>query len=416
MTRHATDYRKLNAGISTRSFPTWAGRDPVVGLLWHSVNSDNLGIGALTQSQIAIIEGIAEELGLSPRFEVLGWLDRREPYVRGPNVHPLPLKVGHFVSYSDGLYAAARRCDFVCDIGGGDSFTDIYGFKRFAFLAWSKIIVLSAQRPLVLSPQTIGPFTRPGTRRVARELMRRCRAVVLRDDLSLPSLDGLHHATRVIAATDVAFRLPYDPPLPRYGSVRVGLNVSGLLFNGGYNRRNMFGLSVDYPALIQSLLRLFTEIVPDCQVHLVCHVITDEHEIEDDYRVARLLARSFPTAVLAPRFRSPSEAKSYIAGMDFFCGSRMHACIAALSSGVPILPLAYSRKFSGVFGALGYMHIANCQNETHDTIVEKVIDAFVNREKLRAAAATANARAAERLSAYEDLLRECLMSAARIDA
>ena len=34
----------------------------------------------------------------------------------------------------------------------------------------------------------------------------------------------------------------------------VGLNVSGLLFNGGYTHNNMFGLQTDYKALVYELI------------------------------------------------------------------------------------------------------------------------------------------------------------------
>jgi polysaccharide pyruvyl transferase WcaK-like protein len=77
----------------------------------------------------------------------------------------------------------------------------------------------------------------------------------------------------------------------------------------------------------------------------------------EDYYVCKQLARAFPRCMVAPFFYSPIEAKSYISGLDLLIGSRMHACIAAYSSGVPVFPLAYSRKFSGLFAdRLGYRH------------------------------------------------------------
>jgi hypothetical protein len=48
----------------------------------------------------------------------------------------------------------------VLDIGAGDSFTDIYGPKRFAYLWLTKAMAIARRRPLVLSPQTIGPFSK----------------------------------------------------------------------------------------------------------------------------------------------------------------------------------------------------------------------------------------------------------------
>ena len=92
--------------------------------------------------------------------------------------------------------------------------------------------------------------------------------------------------------------------------------------------------------------------------------------VEDDLTANKTLAEEFPGVIVAPRFEGPSEAKSYISGLDFFCGSRMHACIAAFSSGVPVLPIAYSRKFAGVFGSLGYDRIADAKTQTTEQIFD----------------------------------------------
>ena len=40
-----------------------------------------------------------------------------------------------------------------------------------------------------------------------------------------------------------------------------------------------------------------------------------------------MLKEEFPCAVLAPDFKNPIEAKSYISNMDVFIGARMHSTI-----------------------------------------------------------------------------------------
>ena len=44
------------------------------------------------------------------------------------------------------------------------------------------------------------------------------------------------------------------------GPVRVGLNISGLLMNGGYTGKNMFGLAADYPAVIREIVGWFASL------------------------------------------------------------------------------------------------------------------------------------------------------------
>ena len=375
-----------------------------VGLLWHSVNSSNLGVGALTAAHLAVLESVARETGCRLKFDVIGWSDSDPFYIENEKISVIPVRFRDLFNRRGNVHKALRHCDLVCDIGAGDSFADIYGLRRFISISLSKMAV--PRHRLILSPQTIGPFERWWTPYVARWLMTRCRAVVVRDHLSLTVLRDMKVRTEIIEATDVAFRLPYRPA-DTSGAIKIGINISGLLFHGGYNRQNMFQLVVDYPRLVRAVLAWFDR-QPECEVHLISHVISETAPVEDDYRVAQHLAADFPRMIVAPRFASPSAAKSYISGMDFFCGSRMHACIAAVSSGVPTVPVSYSRKFTGLFESLGYSPVADCKTESEAQILETIRSGFQQRETLKARAQSARSTADHKLLAYESLLKTCL--------
>ena len=51
-----------------------------------------------------------------------------------------------------------KESNFVGNIHGGDSFSDIYGFLRFIIEAIPDLIVLLMNKKLVLLPQTYGPY------------------------------------------------------------------------------------------------------------------------------------------------------------------------------------------------------------------------------------------------------------------
>ena len=70
--------------------------------------------------------------------------------------------------------------------------------------------------------------------------------------------------------------------------------------------------------------------------------------------------------------------------MDFFMGARMHATIAAFSAGVPVVPMAYSRKFNGLFSdTLSYSHLIDLKEDEENTILTKIKEAFSNRDNLK---------------------------------
>ncbi|GIT93304.1 hypothetical protein JANAI61_37620 [Jannaschia sp. AI_61] len=382
-----------------------------VCLILHSTRSDNLGVGALTVSEVEILRDAARALGREIEITVMDWKDSRDPYVTGPDITVRDLD-GRTMRSPSGYLAIARASDLVIDIGGGDSFADIYGAKRLQKMFFLKGLTHVAGTPLVMAPQTIGPFTKGWSKLAARLSMGRCAIVATRDAMSTKAAQDLGCA-EVIEASDVALRLPYDPPAPRApgGPVRVGLNVSGLLMGGGYTGRNEFGLTLDYPGLIRGLIAHFQ--AEGAEVHLVPHVIVRDGPMqgEDDYRASAALTKEIPGTVLAPAFASPSEAKTYIAGMDFFAGARMHACIAAFSSGVPVVPMAYSRKFEGLFGTLGYRRTVDCTAQDGAALHQAIVTGFADRDSLREEAAAALARGREKLAAYEDALRALLARA-----
>lgn len=386
--------------------PAAARRPLRVTLIGFSSRSDNLGVGALTVAQVAILRDIARDLGRAIEITIVDPRGPRRSYVTGPDIRIVDLS-RNFLIAPGGYLALARRSALVIDIGAGDSFADIYSVGRLRLMFLMKALTHLAGTPLVLAPQTIGPFTRVWSKRLARASVRRCALVATRDAMSTQALRDLGYRGPVVEASDVALCLPHDAPPPRApgGPPRVGINVSGLLMNGGYTGRNEFGIALDYPALIRGLIAYFQG--QGAEVHLVAHVLREggvspdgRREIEDDYGAARDLAATHPGTVLAPPFDTPSEAKGYIAGLDFFMGARMHACIAAFSSGVPVVPMAYSRKFAGLFGSTGYGRTVDCTADPAGIILERVRTAWEARAAVAVEVAQAAAVGRSKLDRY----------------
>lgn len=380
-------------------------REISVGLLWHGRGPGNLGIGALTVGNLISARAAAERAGLTPRFMLLEFAnDLEQPYVTGPDIDAFEITTRSMLS-PGGYAKTVRGLDCILDIGMGDSFTDIYGAKRFGFLFLSKLITQAQGVPLLFSPQTIGPFTRQPQSALAAHVMRRAVAVVARDPQSFAAVRQMAPRARAVQAIDVAFRLPFErPPRAADGFDEIGVNVSGLLFNGGYTGANEFGLQVDYAELMRQFVGRMLE-RPKTRVHLISHVTGNALPMDDDGRVADRLVAEFPRAIRVPNFPSPSAAKTYISGLDFLVAGRMHACIAAYSSSVPVAPIAYSRKFAGLFqGVLGYGFGVPTSGMSTDQALAYLIGCVDDRAPLAQAIAEGQGVVAQALKAYDDEL------------
>jgi polysaccharide pyruvyl transferase WcaK-like protein len=290
-----------------------------------------------------------------------------------------------------------QRADLVASLAGGDSFSDIYGMERLLYVSLPQILVLLLGKRLLLLPQTVGPFRSRWSQAIARFIVRRADRAYSRDHSGVEELRRLapaRHRNDFKFCYDVGLVL--DPHKPKdlevagisFSVLRrpvVGLNVSGLLYMGGYTRANMFGLRCDYAQLVKSIIRLMIT-GKSCTVLLVPHVLGTHAESDESScrRVYDELTAQYPGALGLVQGRYNQHEIKYLIGQcDFFVGSRMHACIAAASQSVPAVSIAYSDKFAGVMQSLGLSNlVADPRILEQDEILRIIDRSFEDRSNI----------------------------------
>lgn len=334
------------------------------------------------------------------------------------------LPVASWRSFLRRRYPLIRACagkDLLGNICGGDSFSDIYGLKNF-LLSWLEMVsVVLVRRQIVLFPQTYGPYRTRTAKAAARFILRHASHILSRDRESLETVRSLiGDCPRARFCPDVAFMLEavvpslleIAPPMPvPHPRCLVGINVNGLMFNGGYTRANMFGLKLDYRRFLEQLV---TSLLGNLDTHvlLIPHTFATPGRVESDPEACRKVMTSVAPQ-LAPRVHivtaeyDQSEIKGVIGLCDFFIGSRMHACIAALSQGIPAVGVAYSKKFAGVFETVGAADwVVDGRTMNNDEALAKTLDLFQRREEIRPELKRLVKEAQEQLRAvFVDLLR-----------
>ena len=302
-----------------------------------------------------------------------------------------------------------EKSDVCFDFTEGDSFTDMYGMRRFVNLTLVKTIVIRHCRRFVLGPQTHGPFESWVVKMWAKWVYKHSFAIYSRDEDSVQVVKRLGR-NDVVAVMDVAMALkPIGEKMDLDGGlVNIGVNVYGLLYNGGYTGNNQFKLTVDYKAYATALVRSLSE-NPAYKVYLIPHVITDEYDdCENDLRSCEELKASFPSATVVKGLDSPDKIKNVIAQMDMFTGARMHATIAAFSTGVPVIPFSYSKKFEGLYGSLDYGFVINGKTMTTDDAVARTLEYIERRDELKDAEQNAFPKVQEKMHLFKHGLRSML--------
>lgn len=295
----------------------------------------------------------------------------------------------YIIRCKNNLYLMDKSSSYVCvfDFTAGDSFTDIYGKERFYLRTQVKRKIIDSNVPLVLGSQTIGPFYDSEVRSYAIKVIEDSNKVFVRDSQSQQYVESICNA-KPILTTDVAFFLPYDKNKYHLDSKKkkAGFNPSGLLWLGGYTKNNQFGLTVNYQQYCRYIISSLHDM--GYEVHLILHAYYLKGQKRDDYadndRLAvETLYQEFPSAKVSPNFQTPMEAKSYISNMDLFIGARMHATVAAISSGVPVIPFSYSRKFEGLFSSLNYPFVVEGTKWDTQKAIDETIGWIVSVDTLK---------------------------------
>lgn len=305
-------------------------------VLWADQNSANLGVRVLAEGT-AVLARRAWGEDIIVEHQDFGSL------TIGTKI--TPRVAAKDLGRRDGaLKRGLRGFDVILDTGAGDSFADIYGLKRILVMAYVQHAARRVGLRVILTPQTIGPFTTVIGRAVAVFALRWASLVLTRDAASTNYSRRFKREVDA-TATDVVFALPQ--PIPT-AARDVVLNVSGLLWAGSDHVD-----SVHYQRTIRQLISQLLE--ADRSVTLLPHVLENSSQ-DNDLPALRILADEYGERVSVAIPTGLDEARSILASARVVIGSRMHACLNALSVGTPAIPLAYSRKFAPLMQDIGWPH------------------------------------------------------------
>lgn len=279
-----------------------------------------------------------------------------------------------------------RQLGLVAAINGGDGFSDIYDTKSFLSRLVDTKVAMAAGIPLVLLPQTIGPFKDKSNIKLATQIMKYAEKVYVRDDKYESELKRL--GVDYEKENDLSMYMKPQPWDIKIETNSIGINVSGLAYSNGF--RTLAGQFESYPELIDRIITYFTN--QGKIVYLIPHSYNyyNPEPYNDDLVAIRSVYERLSNkknVVLIDKDLISPQIKYVISKMSFFIGTRMHANFAAIFTKVPLFGLAYSYKFEGAFNANGldgkrqtYM-INNLAASDIDLVIKKIDSFYKQKER-----------------------------------
>lgn len=344
----------------------------------------------------------------------------------------------YFISFKNPLLMKRNKlrayieADLVLHLGL-DHYSDNGGFITVCEHSKEIIIASLLGKPIVLFAQSPGPFQSKLSSWFARKAMGCSDLVIVREEVSLQVLKeaGIKENTKITAdpaflllpsstsQIDLILRKEVGSTYTAGANGTVGLVVSGYntlslspkkswmfnLINGLYSTM-LFVLPdilvdeylriskkiFDHFTYTEStncspeVVRLIDFLVEDLDVNvlLIPHarggsMIKDVEVLERYQQEVKFKEK---VNVIRGDY-SPDEIKGIIGRCDLLISTKMHACIAAISQGIPTIAIAWSHKYRGIMRSVGQEEYVISNSIEAQKVIPKVKKAWELRTNVR---------------------------------
>jgi colanic acid/amylovoran biosynthesis protein len=347
--------------------------------------SNNEGATAMTLLTINLLKEILSNPQIkinSPYF--YSCLDRSKKL----NIEIIdPHKKKRFLDY--------KNTDLIIDLSG-DMYSDDYGIKSTISYFKGLYIKLLFKKPIIIFPQSIGPFNTKLTKRLAKFVFNHCNVVIPREQITHDLLKEMKIKTLHPIIDDTAFLLnpsseqeikkimKKENIIKEKGKRLIGLSLSQSIAT--YSKCETNSKYEEYVKKMVSLVDYLTSKL-NANLIFIPHVGGEENKANDDRIMCNLVyskAKDKEKIRIMQKERYwPQEFKGVISKCDLFIGSRMHANIAALSTNVPTIAIAYSHKTYGIMERFNQeKYVCDIMKLSEKELINKINDALKNKKKI----------------------------------
>lgn len=257
---------------------------------------------------------------------------------------------------------AVATADLVVSIGGGylQARPGLEGYQNLFFVCAPLAVAVREGRPVVMFPQSYGPFQSGLQRWAVGALLRRAALVSTRESVSVEQLVRCGVPVGQLSQdVDSAFALRLNDSgggdvgqsQPQSRARRGHDNQQGLLVGmtarSWLPPREQAAYEAAMAAVIDDLMVAGHEVV------LLAQVTTDY--LGDDDRIVndRIAAACHERPTVMAQVADLDTLRDTYAGLDLLIGTRFHSVIFALTAHVPCVAVAYEHKTRGIMRELG---------------------------------------------------------------
>lgn len=245
---------------------------------------------------------------------------------------------------------------------------------------WEVLVAKSFRKPVVMFPNSVGPFRTWIGRNLSRFSLGNCEYILIRDAISYKIVDALGVKSRKILTFDTA--LLFNPPRKNMpdGFPRPLMGVSPGIYTHSLSKEKVRQYILGHAKALDAAIEKY-----GFSVVLLPHYVSGFRY--DDLEVCKSILREMrnKNRVRIISTNIVDEFKLFLGHMDMIISSKMHPAILGASGFVPVLCIAYDHKQTGFFERL---NMAECVFDirmfSYDELLSKIDYVWTRNDQLRA--------------------------------
>jgi len=246
--------------------------------------------------------------------------------------------------------------------------------------SWDVLIAKFLDKPVVMFPNSVGPFRTFLGRFMSRLALNSCDLILVREPVSYRIVESLHVKTPKILTFDTTWLFKSTSNSIFKDDSRPRLGVSPGIYSHVFSEREIWEHVTSYAKALDEAVENF-----GFSVVFLPHYISGFQY--DDLAISKMMVEKMKNknqAVII-RVERVEEFKSFLDKMDMVISSKMHPAVLALSGHVPTLCIAYDHKQTGLFEGLDMNDCVILLNELSGRrLFSKICYVWNNRERIKA--------------------------------
>lgn len=241
-------------------------------------------------------------------------------------------------------------------------------WSMLASRTWEIVAAKLLNKPVVMFPNSVGPFRTFIGRLFAKIALNSCHTILIREPISYGVVNSLGVKAQKILTSDTSILFGALAKTNYIKPSTVMIGVSPGIYTFSLPREMIQNYILSHARALDEAIERY-----GFSVVFLPHYITGF--TLDDFEVSKLIARNMKnrekTRII--NARSVEEFKHWIAQMKIVVSSKMHPAVIAASVHVPFLFIAYDYKQTGFASSLGLDDcVLSIRDFSYDKLLAKI--------------------------------------------